>query len=92
MLRVLYLDVAYVALAIHICCKCMFKCFSCFETYVVSCLSGCCICCTSYTRTLQVYVFKCFSCFKCMLQMFYLDVVYVAVAIDVCCMWQNRPK
>jgi hypothetical protein len=58
--------------------------------YVVSGLSGCCICCTGYTRTLQVYVFKCFGYFKRMLQVFYLDVAYVAAAIHGCykCMFQ----
>ena len=29
--------------------------------------------------------FKCFSCFKRMLQVFYLNIAYVAVAIHVCC-------
>ena len=29
--------------------------------------------------------FKCFSCFKCMLQVFHLDVAYVAMAIHVYC-------
>ena len=75
-------DVAYVAMTINLCYKCMFQLF---QTYVTSVLSGYCICCTGYTRTLQVYVFKCFSCFKCMLQVFYLDVAYVALAIHVCC-------
>jgi hypothetical protein len=62
-----------------------FKRFNCFQMYVVSGLSGCCICCTGYTRTLQVYVFKCFGYFKRMLQVFYLDVAYVAAAIHGCC-------
>jgi hypothetical protein len=31
MLRVFYPDVAYVAVAIHICCKICFKCFTCFR-------------------------------------------------------------
>jgi hypothetical protein len=39
MLRVFYLDIAYVALAIHICCKCMFQMFQLFQTYIVSVLS-----------------------------------------------------
>jgi hypothetical protein len=30
-------------------------------------------------------MFKCFSCFKHMLQVFYLDVAYVAMTIYVCC-------
>jgi hypothetical protein len=45
--------VAYVAMAIHVCCKCMFQLF---QTHVGSVLSGCCICCTGYTCMLQVYV------------------------------------
>jgi hypothetical protein len=35
-----------------------------------------------YTYVANV-CFKCFSCFKCMLQVFYLDVAYVAVAIQI---------
>jgi hypothetical protein len=62
-----YLDVAKVDLVLH----------------VASILSGCYICCTGYTRMLQVYVFKCFNCFKHMLQVFYLDVAFVVVAIHV---------
>ena len=50
------LDVAYVAMAIQVCCKCMFQIFELFQRYVVSVLSGCCICCTGNTRMLQVYV------------------------------------
>ena len=37
-----------------------------------------------YTYVAIVY-FKYFSCFKRMLQVFYLDVAYVAVAIPICC-------
>jgi hypothetical protein len=37
------LDVACVAMAIHVSYKCM------FQIYVVSVLSRCCICCTGYT-------------------------------------------
>jgi hypothetical protein len=51
-------------------------------------LPKCCICCSDYTRMLQVYVpndSKCFSCFRRMLQVFYLDVAYVLVAIHICC-------
>ena len=35
-----YLDVAYVALAIHVCCKCIFQIFQLFQTYVASVVSG----------------------------------------------------
>jgi hypothetical protein len=61
--------VAYVAMTIHICWKCMFQMFQLFQMYVASVLSGCCICCTGYIRMLQVYVsnFSAVSivCYKC---------------------------
>jgi hypothetical protein len=38
-----HLDVAYVAVAIHVCCKCMLQMFNLFLTYVASVLSRCCI-------------------------------------------------
>jgi hypothetical protein len=41
-LQVFYLDVAYVALAIHVCCKYIFQMFQLFQTYVASVLSGYC--------------------------------------------------
>jgi hypothetical protein len=37
-----------------------------------------------YTYVASV-CFKCFNCFKRMLQMFCLDVAYVAVPIHICC-------
>jgi hypothetical protein len=46
--------IAYVAMAIHLCCKYMFQMFQLFQTYVVSVLSICCICCSGYTHMLQV--------------------------------------
>ena len=92
MLHMFYLDVAKVDLVLHMLqrlytyiASVCFKCLSYFQMYVASGLSVCCICCTGYTRMLQVYVFKCFSCFKRKLQVFYLNVAYVAVAIYVCC-------
>jgi hypothetical protein len=54
-------DVAYVAMAIHACCKRLFQIFhlpSASQTYVTSILCGCCICSTH------------------MLLVFYLDVAY----------------
>jgi hypothetical protein len=74
-----YLDVAYVAVARHVCCKCIFQMFHMFQTYVTSVLFGCCI----YFRhmlqasiqeilsVLDVYckcVSRCCSCYKHMLQ------------------------
>ena len=56
MLQVFYLDVAYVAVAIHICCKRLFKKFHLFQTYVASVYLGYYICCSGYTHMLQVYV------------------------------------
>jgi hypothetical protein len=58
--------IAYVAIAIHICCKCRFQMFQLFQTYVASVLSECCICCNDYTRMLQVYVSTVSNlCYKC---------------------------
>jgi hypothetical protein len=77
LLHVFHLDVVYVAMAIHVCCKCMFQMFQLFQTYVASVLSvhmdvvcdscGCCICCNGHTRILQVYVSN------------------VSVVLNVCC-------
>jgi hypothetical protein len=65
-------SVANVAMAIHVCCKCMFLMFQLFQTYIAS-LCACCICCSCYTHVASVY-FKCFTCFRCMLQ----QVLYIA--------------
>ena len=55
MLQVFYLNVAYVAVAIHICCKLIFQMFQLFsDKYIVSVLSGCC--CSDYTYTFPAYV------------------------------------
>jgi hypothetical protein len=32
-----------------------------------------------------IICFKCFSCFKRMLQVFHLDVAYIAVVMQICC-------
>jgi hypothetical protein len=64
MLHVFHMDVAYVALVIYVCCKCMFQCFTCFKTYVASVLFRYCICYNDYTHMLQMYgliVSPCFS-------------------------------
>jgi hypothetical protein len=50
------LDVAHVAMVIHVCFKCMFQIFQLFQTYVASVLSGCCICCSDYTHISQAYL------------------------------------
>jgi hypothetical protein len=80
-------SVAYVAMAIYVCCKCI------FQTYVVSVLSRYCICCSGYTCMLQVYVSKYFTCFRPMLQVFHLDVAYfrhVASVYSKCFIYFRR--
>jgi hypothetical protein len=52
---VFHLNVAYVAMAIHVCCKCMFELF---QTYVASVLSECC---SGHTHVASVS-FKSFTC------------------------------
>jgi hypothetical protein len=52
------------------------------------CLSRSCIRCNGYTCMLQMFqLFSevCCKCFIWLLQVFYLDVAYVAVAIYICC-------
>ena len=69
-------DVAHVAMAIHVCFKCMFYVF---QTYVLSVSSGCCKSrsgCYMYMHVASV-CFKCLRCFIRMLQVFYLDVAYI---------------
>jgi hypothetical protein len=61
-----------------------FQMFRLFQTYVASVLSGCCICCNRHTCMLQVYVSN-ISVVSNMLQVFYLDAAYVAVARRICC-------
>jgi hypothetical protein len=72
--------VAYVAMTIHVCCKCM------FQKYVASVLlSRCCICCTGYTRILQVYVSNVVVVSNVCCRCFYMNVAYVTVSIHICC-------
>ena len=57
MLQVFYLDIAYVALAIHVCCKCfiwMLHMLQCPYTYVAS---VCCKCFINFGRMLQQMLF-----------------------------------
>ena len=63
--KCVYLDVAYVAMALPICFKRMFQVVHIFRTYVVSVLSGCCknrfgscICCYTYTHMFHLDVSK----------------------------------
>jgi hypothetical protein len=41
--------------------------------------------CFSVQKHVASVCFKCFTCFKYMLQVFYLNVTYVAVATHICC-------
>jgi hypothetical protein len=94
MLQVFYLDIAYVAVAIHVCCKFMFQMFHLFGTYVASVSSRYCIC---FRHILQasipnvsyvldiccmcVYLVVSVAIHICCKRMF----VYVSHVSDVCC-------
>jgi hypothetical protein len=75
--------VAYVAIAIHICCKCKFQMFQLFQTYVASVLF---IWILHMLQWLSMYIAslcsKCFAYLRPMLQVFHLDVACVS---DICC-------
>jgi hypothetical protein len=106
--------IAYIAMSIHVCCKCMFQMFQLFSNvsavyldvaYVALAMNVCCkcmssnvsavsnVCCKYFIWMLHMLLwpytyivsvcFKCFNYFKCMLQVFYLDVTYVAVVIHL---------
>ena len=62
-------DVAHVAMAIHVRCKCMFQIFSLFQTYVASVLFGYC-----KSRSGCCIYMQMFGVFICMLQVFHLYV------------------
>jgi hypothetical protein len=94
MLQVFYLDIAYVVVAIHVCCKFMFQMFHLFETYVASVSSGCYICFkhilqasipnVSYVSDIccmRVYLVVLVAIYICCKHMF----VYVSHVSDVCC-------
>jgi hypothetical protein len=79
-----FLDVAYVAMIIHVCCKCLFKIFYLLQTYVARCL----IMMLHMLQWLYTYVVnvcsKCFICFRHMLQevLFYVASVSWASESD----------
>jgi hypothetical protein len=85
-----YLDITYVTVVIHKCCKYMFQVFHLFQTYVVSVSSRCCIC---FRHMLQASIQNVSSvsniCCKCV----YMDVV---VVIHIYCKpvadagWESR--
>jgi hypothetical protein len=83
-LEVFHLDVAYVTVAIHVCCKCVFKCFSCFSWMLHVFIWMLPMLQWLYTYVASV-CFKCFTYFRRMLQVFYLDFAYVAVVIHTWC-------
>jgi hypothetical protein len=59
-------DVAHLAMAIHICLKCMYKIFYLFRTYVASVSFGCCKSrcgCCIYMQVFQVFSYICYMCF-----------------------------
>ena len=56
--------------------------------YVLNVLAVSNVCCKCFISMLHMVAsvcFKCFNCLKRMLQVFYLDVAYVAVAMHICC-------
>jgi hypothetical protein len=61
------LDVAYLAIAIHVCCKCLFIMFHLLQTYV-----------TSIFLNVAYVAVTIHICCKCMFQMFHLLQTYVA--------------
>ena len=78
MLQVFYLDVAYVALAIHVCCTSVFSNVSVVSSGCCMFSSGCCICYSGYTHMLQEYVLNILSVFRRMLQ----QVFHVAIVCE----------
>jgi hypothetical protein len=62
---VFYLDVAYVAVVIHICCKHLLKMFHMFQTYVTSVLSECCICCKPILQMFHLCLDACCKSASC---------------------------
>jgi hypothetical protein len=77
MLQVFHLDVAYVAVAIHVCWNRVFQMFQLFS-------SGCCICCSGYTRILQVYVPNVSPILDVFCKYFIWMLLYIAVVIHIC--------
>jgi hypothetical protein len=73
MLQVFYLNVAYVALAIHVCCKYMFQMFQCFKYMLQVFYLDVAYVVVSYTYVASV-CFKYFICFEHMLQ----QMLYIA--------------
>jgi hypothetical protein len=89
-------DVAYIAMIIHVCCKCLFLMFHLFFRRMLQVyLSGYCICLQLFFKCFYVCFacalgacFECFSSFVHMLQLFYFD---VSKLVEVVCMLQFEP-
>jgi hypothetical protein len=79
MYKCFYLDVVYVAMAIHVSCKCMFQTFYLFQMYVTDILSRCF---SGYTHMLQASKHNVSSVPDICCKYVYLDVV---VSIHICC-------
>jgi hypothetical protein len=85
------IDVAFVAMATHVCCKCMFQMLHLFQTYVTNISPGCCKsrsrCCKNrfrcciFLQLLHTYVAsvcsKYFIYFRRILQVFHLGVAKI---------------
>jgi hypothetical protein len=97
MLNVFRLDIAYVAMTIHVCCKYMFfKCFICFRRILqvfyldVAYVSvAICICCKRLFKMFHIFqtydasvLSGCCICCSCFIHMLQLLYTYVA---SVCC-------
>jgi hypothetical protein len=74
MLQVFYQDIAYVAVAIHICCKCVFQMFQLFHLYI-----ACFYLDVAYVP-LAIHI-----CCKCIFQMFHLFHTDVVSVLAGCC-------
>jgi len=89
------LDVTYVAIAIHACCKGVLQMFHLFVFSEASCKCvyfECCICCKCFYLDVAYIcigfssVFRCFcKCFRCILQVFQLVRTHVASVSSGCC-------
>jgi hypothetical protein len=74
------MDVAYVAMVIHVCCKSLFKILHLFQTHVATVLSGCCIFFDGYVANICS---KYLICFKHMLQLFHLSIAKVDLDVGL---------
>jgi hypothetical protein len=74
MLQVLHLDIAYIAVAIHVCCKCVFQIFQLFHLDVAY-----------IAVAIHHVVFQMFHLFQIYRRCFIWMLLYVAVVIHICC-------